>query len=411
MVNIAIVGIGGYGWNLVSSILRQSKDIGCRLVAATKPRSHPMPQENTDALAKANVEIFTDYYKMIEAMKGKCQVVYICTGISAHMPQTIAAAEMGYHIHLEKPAAATIQEVDAMLDAVKRAGKLCLIGTQSVYSSDIITIKDRIVSGKLGKVKTITSYGGWPRAKSYYDRNNWAGKLKSGDEWVLDGPGTNAMAHYINNILMWASPTACDYATPRSVRAELYSAGPYESHNLAAIEIKTVEGPTAYFYGTHTNEKLLGPIIEIDCENGRVRWDMWSGYAITYADGTSEGGDIDKTTQDKMVANFVKAVANNDPSLIRCSLDDARKVTLTLNGAHESAVRVARIGESFYRNLTEANGDTRIFLDGIDELMAAAAASHGLFSDLGDKAPAWAKATKAFDVTNYRSFPQKFICG
>jgi predicted dehydrogenase len=408
MIRLAIVGVGGYGKQLVGWIQQVSEKAGCRLIAAADARWDQFPDLH-EQLQKAGVEIHHNAMEMFRALKGRCEGVYIATGIGSHAALTSAAAENGFHIHLEKPPAATVQEVDFMLDAVHKHNRFCLVGFQALQSDDVRLVKDRVVSGRLGKIKTISCHAGWPRTTAYYSRNDWAGKLRLGKAWVLDGPATNALAHQIANMLFWASPKADTLATPASVRAEFYAAGPIESHDTAAIEIKTVEGPTLYFLATHCSQNLFGPTIRIDAEDGSVNWDFQKNFQIKYKNGSQESASWDEEQFGKQIVNFVEALRSDSGASLRCPLAESRKVVLALNGAHESAGRIQRIDASYTELAPGESDSTRTVVPGIDDFIHFAAKSNSLLSDLRP-APPWVKSTQAFDLDGYKIFPQKFRC-
>ena len=146
MVRLGIVGVAGYGWSLVQTINRVASDVGCRLVGAADAMFVRLP-ERAEELAGAGVELFDDALAMFEALRGRCEAVYIATGIPSHAALTIAVAEAGYHVHLEKPPAATVQDVDRMLDALERAGRFCLVGFQALHGTDVGFIKERVDEG------------------------------------------------------------------------------------------------------------------------------------------------------------------------------------------------------------------------------------------------------------------------
>ena len=301
-----------------------------------------------------------------------------------------------------------------MLEALRRAGRLCLVGFQALHSEDIRFIKDRIVSGRLGRVSTLACWAGWPRPAAYYARNDWAGRLRAGGAWVLDGPATNALAHQVANMLFLASPEPDRLASPSAVRAELYAAGPIESHDTAAIEILTAEGPRAHFLATHCSETVHEPIIEIQAERARVSWAMRKGLTISYHDGSRETFGFDFQQHGRMVANFVQAVRATEGGAppaggfgpLGCPLSEARKVVLALNGAHESSRAVHRVPESDARR--EGEGESaRTVIPGIDRWLEQAAASGTLLSDLRD-GPPWSVRTERFSLEGYRQFPQVF---
>jgi hypothetical protein len=206
-------------------------------------------------------------------------------------------------------------------------------------------------------------------------------------------------------MLFLASSEPGRLATPTEVRAELYAAGPVESHDTAAIEIRTAEGPTAWFIGSHCSEANFGPVIEIEAGGGHVVWSMREGAKVAYRDGSAESCPADGG-QAEMVGNLVEAIRANDASLLRCPLVETRKFVLALDGAHESSGRIHRIGPACARSVGEGP-EARTVIAGLDALLPRAAAAHCLFSELPD-APAWAVRTRLFALEGYRSFPRRF---
>ncbi len=409
MVRVAIVGIGGYGWELIKGLRAVASEADCQLVAAADNDLDEL-FDQADELRKADVELFDDAVTMFTAVRKRCDAVYIASSIHTHAPLTIAAAETGYHVHLEKPPAASIQDLDQMLQALAAHKKMCLVGFQAIHSADIRCLKERVVAGRLGAVQSLTCCAGWPRNRAYYLRNAWAGELRVGKHWVLDGPATNALSHQLMNMLFLASPEPDGFASPASVRAELYAAGPVSSHDTAAIEVRTVEGPAIVLLVSHCTQENFGPVIEIVAERGTVRWQMGKGATITYSDGTTETCPAEPDSgRRKMLLNFLEAVRENDPERLRCPLAATRGFVLALDGAHESSVRVRRIPPDQITRVGERE-EARTVVAGLDDALRRAAEARCLLSDLPD-APPWAVATQHFDLAGYSRFPQRFIPG
>ncbi|MFW6162794.1 MAG: Gfo/Idh/MocA family protein [Planctomycetota bacterium] len=406
MVRLAIVGIGGYGWELVEQIQRASDKLDCQLAAAADAR-FAEHEQRAEALRQDGVALYHDALEMFDALQGRCDAVYIATGIPEHADLTIAALEAGYHVHLEKPPAATVQETDAMQAAVERTGRFCLVGFQAVHSTDIRLIKERAVAGRFGEVQSLACYAGWPRDRAYYARNGWAGQLKVGDAWTLDGPAANALSHQIVNMLLLASPEPGRLATPTAVRAELYAAGPVPSHDTAAIEVQTAEGPTVWLLVSHCTDRNFGPAIVLQGSGGRALWRMRHGAILSYDGETEQCPRDPHSGRPQMVANFVQAVADGDGSALRCPLAESRKFVLVLDGAHESSGRIHRIAGTHFRRTAEDTEGARTAVDDLDELLVECAEQRCLFSDL-DAPPPWAVGTEPFSLAGYDRFPQRF---
>ncbi len=80
------------------------------------------------------------------------QAVYIALPHHLHEEATIAAAEAGKHILLEKPMANSLEEADRMLAAKKRAGIKLMIGFTHRFHSELETAKRLIAAGELGQL-------------------------------------------------------------------------------------------------------------------------------------------------------------------------------------------------------------------------------------------------------------------
>jgi len=407
MIKIAIVGIGGYGRLLRPNILSAVDHGMCEIVAACDRR---LPDLADDVLKLRPYckDFYTEAVEMLQAHRGDCDAVFLIAGIASHEPLTITAAEMGYHIWLEKPPAATIQEVDRMISAVSEAGVVCQVAFRWIWSSDFNFIKDRIVDGSLGQIESVTNCAGWVRRDYYYNRTDWAGKLSVDGKWVLDGPATNALAHQTNNVLYLGSPVAGAFATPTSVRAELYRARDIECHDTAAIEIQTEEGIPLHFLVSHCSETQFGPLVAIIGSKGMATWDFDRGPVVRYSDGSERRNGREKELgRDKMVENFLRAVEAGDPEMPRCTLKDARRYALVADAMHESSGTIHVVDPS-YTSRSEDEGDQGwTMITGLDKVLHKAAERRCLFSDLPN-APPWAVKTEPFDLTGYSEFPRRF---
>jgi predicted dehydrogenase len=400
------VGIGGYGWQLCGVIRQAARDGNCALVCAADRKLHAF-SDRAKELADEDVRLFADAAEMFRAMQGRCDAIYICTGIPSHLGISLAAAQAGYHVHVEKPPDATVQRADELSNIRARYARLCAVGFHDIYGLAMRTVKDRLVSGALGEIVSISAYAFLPRTALYYRRNEWAGRLRVGEHWVLDGPATNAMAHQINGMLFLAGRDAAAYATPGAVRGEMYAAGPIEGHDTAAIEIATTEGPTCRFYGTHCCEESQQPVITVQCRQGRATWAARRAV-IEHADGRREEITPDLTERDEMVAAFVNAISRNDPSLILTPPGDGRKTVAVFNAAHDSSGAIRRIPADDVRHIGEGD-EARTVIPGIEDVIRGSLERGCLFSELDD-APRWAVPGERIDLVGYDHFPQRFRC-
>jgi len=404
MVKYAVVGAGGHAASHIRNITEAGPEIGCELAAvAVRPPDRTAGQ--VERFEARGVKVFADAVEMFDAVAGQVDAVFIPTGIHTHAALACAALERGHNVYLEKPPAGTVQEVDRMLAAERQARTVFALGFQAVYSTSVNRIKDLLASGALGEVRRLRCRAYWPRPDSYYARNEWAGRLRCGDAWVLDGPSNNALSHQIANMLYWACPQPRTFATPVRVRAELYHAREIDSEDTAAIEIATAEGPTAWFAVSHCTEgEQKGPWIEIDCSDGKVSWHVSGETTVTRPDGRAETLPAGGRGSPEALANFTDAVRAGDPGRVMCTMAMGRNFTLALNGAFESATVTRRIDPRYVARRGEGPAAT-LAIKGIDEAITRCAAEGKLFSDIGCP---WAVGTDPFDLNGYDHFPRQF---
>ena len=77
-------------------------------------------------------------------------------GIHQHVPVAIRAIEAGLHVYCEKPVAATVQEVDRLIEAEARSDRKVAVGFQHLYSVSMQRLKELLTAGRLGKVRDIS---------------------------------------------------------------------------------------------------------------------------------------------------------------------------------------------------------------------------------------------------------------
>jgi predicted dehydrogenase len=154
-------------------------------------------REKADAFAeKYHVTAFTDVNEMIA--KAKVEALCICTPHPEHAAPTIAAAQAGVHVLIEKPLASSLADCDAML-AAARAGK-AEIGTvsQRRFYPPCQRIHHAIRDGKLGQpILGTTTMFSW-RDEAYYRSDPWRGTWKGEGGGVL----VNQSPHQLD-LLLW----------------------------------------------------------------------------------------------------------------------------------------------------------------------------------------------------------------
>jgi predicted dehydrogenase len=322
----------------------------------------------------------------------------IPTGIHLHAPMTVDALITGANVFVEKPAAATIQDVDAMMNAAEEAERFVAVGYQRIFDPTMMNIKKRIIRGDIGRIKTATCQALWPRNDEYYARNGWAGRLKVGDAWVLDSPFNNALSHDLAMMCFLTGASLTSSVAIDSVQAELYRARDIESADTCAIRVKTVCGPEMLYAVTHACSTQSGPTMRFTGERGSIVLTHESVTIDVRGRGVEtlrvrRGIDTRASIRDALYKR-----CRGDDAFI-CDLGIARAQTLVVNAAHHAAP-VRPIDASLVCRV-EKSGAMLSVIAGIDEAIARCADEMKLFSEIG---ASWAKPSKEFCVQGYDSF-------
>src|SRR5438270_3479443 len=148
-IRVGVVGIGYWGPNLVRN-LAESPMFDVSYVCDTRP-------EALEAIARRypGIACTTRYEELLR--DGDLEAVAIATPVSSHYALAMSALEAGKHAFVEKPLAASAEQV-VELTRVAEANKLVLMpGHTFLYSPSVTTIKRLIESGELGEIYFISS--------------------------------------------------------------------------------------------------------------------------------------------------------------------------------------------------------------------------------------------------------------
>ena len=125
-------------------------------------------------------------------------IICLCTPSGQHAQQTIAAAQAGKHVIVEKPMALSLEDADRMISACDAANVKLGIALQRRAEPNFQKVRAAIEIGDLGAITLGTVLIPYYRPQSYYDQAEWRGT------WALDGGGVlmNQGVHLID-LLVW----------------------------------------------------------------------------------------------------------------------------------------------------------------------------------------------------------------
>jgi UDP-N-acetyl-2-amino-2-deoxyglucuronate dehydrogenase len=126
------------------------------------------------------------------------ELVAIGSPSGLHAEQGIAAARHGLHVLTEKPIDITVERADALIAETRKAGVQLGVFFQDRCKPDILSVKNAVDAGVLGKPILADARVKWYRPPEYYANSRWRGT------WKLDGGGAliNQAVHTLD-LMLW----------------------------------------------------------------------------------------------------------------------------------------------------------------------------------------------------------------
>ncbi len=269
--------------------------VGCGSIADVHAKSlKQMPHVELTAFAdikKNRAESFASkfggkaYASLEEMLKFEVpDVVHICTPHYLHVPMAIQALNAGVHVFMEKPPVINEEQFAQLKEAAESVSVKLGLCYQNRYNLSVQKAKELLTSGQAGKVLGARGIVTWSRNESYYTKSDWRGCLST------EGGGAlmNQSIHTLDLLL---------YLLGKPVWTE---ASMSNHHLKEVIEVEDTleayicfENANACFYATNAYCSDVPPLIELECENVRIRIE---GAVITlyYADGRVETSKLDE---------------------------------------------------------------------------------------------------------------------
>lgn len=139
MIKIGMIGTGQIA-QTHANFLSKMPDV--RIVAA-----FDSIQEKAKVMAK---QLGAVAYDDLEAMLGNVDAVYVCTPPKFHCEAVIPSAKAGVHIFCEKPLTVSVEDAEAVEQAVKNANITFMVGFNFRFFPIFTRFKSLVDSGKLG---------------------------------------------------------------------------------------------------------------------------------------------------------------------------------------------------------------------------------------------------------------------
>ncbi len=397
-MHVAMIGCGGYASYLIDR-LKELPEL-CRLVAVTSRNPESEPAKNC---ARRGIKVYANAEALFEGVAPEeCPAVIIPTSIDSHLDYTRQAIAKGFHVLLEKPPAATVQDTQQLIDLQRSSGKWIGVNFQHLYNTATQSIKQRLMAGEFGAVKAVRACALWTRPESYFSRSGWSGCLQVNDRWVLDGTIGNPLAHLLAEALYLASCRP-GMAEPQTVTAELYRANDIASEDTSCLRTVTGDGVPVFFCASLCSDVQTPVICEVETEQAVIRLEDYFWLTVCWKDGReepAETGELDHHLDRRiMLQSMIQSLSRGERPLV--TVEECLPFMKAWNGAFESCGLPTSIGKNDL-DVKEEGGEKTRLIRGLDALCKSAFTDGKLFSELGTE---WSAEALEIDLAEYDRFP------
>ncbi|GGH32165.1 Gfo/Idh/MocA family protein [Paenibacillus segetis] len=189
MIHFAIVGCGHIANKHIEAIAMTE---GAKLAALCDTNIARL----SELKERNNVPVFSNMTDMLE-QELPIDVVCICTPSGLHTGLAVEAANAGKHLVIEKPMALTLDDVDAITQAVRRNGVKATVVHPNRYRPAIRYLQDALSRDAFGKLSHVNVAVRWNRGQAYYDQASWRGTH------AMDGGVLMNQAIHSLDLLIW----------------------------------------------------------------------------------------------------------------------------------------------------------------------------------------------------------------
>ncbi len=196
------MGIIGFGWMAYQHYKATLPKIDGIEVTAV----YDIDSERVDYAREQGIKPYYDLESFLA--DDEIDLVLVATPNDMHHDLAIAALEKGKNVLCEKPVALTASELEEMMAAAERSGKLLTVHHNRRWDKDFCTVRKAIEEGLIGTPYFIESRvqgsngipGDWRRVKEagggmLYD---WGVHLIDQLLFMIDSPVTEVYAHILN---------------------------------------------------------------------------------------------------------------------------------------------------------------------------------------------------------------------
>lgn len=204
---------------------------------------------------------YQSFHELLQQVRP--DVIHLCTPHSLHVPMAEEALQRGIHVLSEKPAAISPGQLARLREAAKRSPARYGVCFQNRYNPCVQAAKERIDSGKTGKLLAARAFVTWNREPPYYTESGWRGTLRQEGGGVL----TNQAIHTLDLLRYLGG----EIASIRGHIANDHLRGVIEVEDTASLLLQYESGASGVFYATTAFGQNAPVLLELACEKETLR--------------------------------------------------------------------------------------------------------------------------------------------
>lgn len=325
MLKFGIVGAGRRGLDHLR-VLKSFDEVSVESVC----------ESNEERLLEVSREYKLRGYSSLEDMlqKESLDAVVISTPVSLHVTQALQCIKAGVNVMMEKPISLSVTEIKNLLDAVRSSNKIVVVGFQLRYNDIIKVAKENIDEETLSML-----VGRW-----YWTIPpiSW---IRLRDQ--AGGQVVEQAVHLLDLFRYFAGEVEKVYAeyTEKGRNTEEDRKNNFDNWASYAVTLRFKNGTIGNLYTTYSlypevfknfpNENLA--YIDIICREKLIRYCNDREVRVLKKNEEPKVFNSTQNSTVEMYRSFIRAIKENNKSLVPTHYEDAYKSALLSLAANESA--------------------------------------------------------------------------
>ncbi|MDP6636491.1 MAG: Gfo/Idh/MocA family oxidoreductase [Phycisphaerae bacterium] len=165
-ITMGWIGVGGRGSTLLRAFMGL-KDAKVLAVCDVKKQQRDRAKVSVDKRYKSNSCAAINDFREICA-RDDIDAVVVATTDHWHVPAALAAVRSGKDVYVEKPLGMSVEQGQVLREAVRRYGRVFQFGTQERSNRNTRFACEMALSGRVGKIHTITVASRFSKASPNY---------------------------------------------------------------------------------------------------------------------------------------------------------------------------------------------------------------------------------------------------